>query len=542
MEKKKILAGIVIAAIIIGLYLLFTSEDIPLEDYPLAEYPPTAAIVNVETICTDEIDNDGDRLTDNEDGDCWIRQGPVYETHPYYYPNHSFKEITGQIPSLSELGIKTIYLMPIWMHEKIEPYHNGLYLIIDYYRIDPVYGTERDLRELINTAHEYDMKVLLDLVTAVAPTRSILYNWTLKIPLTTLQETGLKLKTQHIDSDPEHTYEGDFIYSSDCFKNKNMMCKVFGKIDGETVILYTYPKPKFGPALDRTNPEVVDYFTNVAGYYIREYDIDGWRLDSTYNTWNPELFLGDHSIIKLTRNMKKIDNKGRSGTILLAEHPSIELDETNEISYILYDLLFKQIGNGIVVEHIGSHKLVDLLKNDTIGHNRTRLYFGETHDSPRGNALLPQINKPWIVFISTIPGVPMIQAGQEIGANNAWFYDGKTSRPQVDWKNGDYQLREFYKRVFNIRNSNNALKYGDIQNIWKSGDNTYAYSRTYDDERVVIVINFNGKEVTSVLDVPYKRGDRLKDKLSDEIFTVVDPTNFRVSVPAYGSRILMLKE
>ncbi len=40
-------------------------------------------------------------------------EGPIYETHPYYYDG-TFKGLTKQIPSIADLGVKTIYLMPIW--------------------------------------------------------------------------------------------------------------------------------------------------------------------------------------------------------------------------------------------------------------------------------------------------------------------------------------------------------------------------------------------------------------------------------------------
>ena len=58
-------------------------------------------------------------------------QDIIYETHPYYYPHHSFAEITAQIPSLSTLGINMIYLMPIW--EYLSPV--WVYAIYDYYTI-----------------------------------------------------------------------------------------------------------------------------------------------------------------------------------------------------------------------------------------------------------------------------------------------------------------------------------------------------------------------------------------------------------------------
>jgi glycosidase len=465
----------------------------------------------------------------------WIYEGPIYETHPYYYPGHSFKEITRQIPSLADLGIKTIYLMPIWKHENKEPPYNYLYLIADYDQIDPVYGTEDDLKELVDTVHAHNMKILFDMVTAVAPPESTVYKWTMRIPLLKLQNSGIDMKAQEMGSGASSTYVGRFVYSPDCLKGK--LCKAGGKIEGNDVVLYTYPNPKFGPAVDRTNPDVIKYFTDVAVNYVNKYNIDGWRLDSTYNTWNPEIVTGDHSMIELTRSMKNAITQIKPDAVFFAEHPSVQLDEICDISYMSYDQ-FKTIGEGVIYGKIGSQQLVDNLTNEPIGNNRARAYYGETHDSPRDNKVFPQFNKPLLIMISTIPGVPMIQAGQEIGATNDWFFSAK-SDPEVDWNNGDNNLKDFYRKVFQIRNTNNALKYGSFENVWERGDNNYAYLRTSGNNTVIVVLNFKGKTTTSTLNLPLTQDIVLYDELNDERFTVSDPANFEISVPAYNGRILV---
>ncbi len=111
---------------------------------------------------------------------------------------------------------------------------------------------------------------------------------------------------------------------------------------------------------------------------------------------------------------------------------------------------------------------------------------------------------------------------------------------------GDYTLRDFYKKVFKIRNSFPALKYGGVEsisNIWKSGDNIYAYLRSCKFESIIVAVNLLNRVAVSMLDLSFlaKRAV-LYDELNNEEFTVNDPDKFRISVPAYGARILMRKD
>ena len=495
--------------------------------------------VKAEIICTDGIDNDGDGLIDNEDGDCWIRQGPIYITHPYYYDG-TFKALTEKIPEIADLGVKTIYLMPIWEHREGDPPHGFIYLIKDYYKIDPTYGTPEDLKKLVDTVHEYGMKIIFDLVTCCAPPGSVPWNnnWMIKIKLSELQEKAKELRW-----DLQYTTRGGykFVYYN-CKRKHHLQCTFRGRIIGDEVVVECYPTAQFGPAVDRSNPEIIEYFTKVAEYYVKEYDIDGWRLDAPNNHWNPEIIPGDHSSIELFRSVKDAITKIKPDAILFAEVPCCSpgdsaLDEVCEVSYS--HAFAKYFHFKILIE--GSYKpkdLTKLLEKENIRYNRTRVYYFETQNGPRINKIAPQLNKPLLVLISTIPRVPMIQAGQEIGATNGYFGEN----PSVDWAHGDYKLREFYKKVFNIRNSNNALKYGSITNAWKSGDNTYAYLREYEDEKVIVVINFLDKTATSTLNLSFlPKGTVLYDELNDETFNVNEPGNFKISIPKYGSRILTLK-
>ncbi len=540
--KRMVSIGVVVFVLISGISVV-SIQDNTFESMNDADVS-TTVFEGVETCCTDGIDNDGDGLVDNEDGDCWIKEAPIYETHPCYY-NGTFRSLTEQIPKIADSGVKTIYMMPIWEHEPLPPGDNNyrygfVYHILDYYKISPEFGTERELKELINSVHENNMKIIFDLTATCTFKDSEIYKWSLSISLSELKEMDLKL---------EYTPDKKYVFSNCRVGNMTGMyesmvfCDLFGEIVGDEVKLFSYPAPGFGYAVDKTDPEVVEYFTEVAEYYVKEYDIDGWRIDAPINHWNLEIIPGDHSSTELLRSAKKAVLKVKPDAVFYSESPSVipislseklpdpVLDEMCEASYSYYF-------SSNIADHKTSELLVKFLSDETIWHDRTRSRFAETHDTSRINDNVPQLNKPLLVLISTIPGVPMIQAGQEVGATNAFLPDAP-----VDWANGDYELRDFYKKVFTVRNNNNALKYGTIENIWESGDDTFAYLREFEGEKVIVIVNFLEKQATSTLNLSFlENGTILYDGLNNEAFMVSDPCNFSISIPAYGYRILFLKE
>lgn len=467
----------------------------------------------------------------------WYKEGIIYETHPYYYPNHSFNEITQQIPSLADLGVKTIWMMPIWEHKAGTTPTAFIYLINDYYKIDTAaYGTENDLKELVDTAHSYNMKVLFDLVTCCTPQGSVLWNnnLTFKIPLSTLQSMGLSLSYG--------TYQGDSIVYSNCnFSATPVHCDLLGQIVGTDVIIYHYPNAGWGPAVDRIKPEVVDSFTNIAEYYVQQYGIDGWRMDSPVDNWNPNIISGNHSIVTLMSSVKQGITTIKPSAILYSESP-YEANISPQIPYPTEIPVFDEIANMSNSNLIylldtlkSSDSLVHFFNNENILYNRDRVRFMETNNIQRINKRAPLLNKPLIVLTSTVPGIPLIQAGQEIGDTNQLF----SNNPTVDWSNGDYQLRDFYKKVFKIRNNSPALKYGTIDNVWKAGDTTYAYIRSQLNENIVVVINFSASTTTSYLDLSvFNNGAILYDLLSTNSYSIYDSSNFQISIPPYSARIL----
>jgi hypothetical protein len=166
--NKKIL--ITIGILVIGVVLLLgcmqrqkptttTSAVTP------STVPPTTTLpsleVKVETVCKDGLDNDGDGLVDNMDGDCWIRE-PIFMED--FDPLLTLKDFQGLLPSLKECGIKTVELMPVVEHcnSKDRGYR---WMVRDYFKLDPARGSQDDLESFLDEVHQRDMKA----VTMISP-------------------------------------------------------------------------------------------------------------------------------------------------------------------------------------------------------------------------------------------------------------------------------------------------------------------------------------------------------------------------------------
>lgn len=155
--------------------------------------------------------------------------------------------VTANLDYLRELGVNCIYLNPIFAAGE---YHK--YDLIDYYRIDPAFGTEDDFRTLVQTAHGMGMRVMIDGVFNHCGWRFFAFQDVIaKGRQSPYWDWFYRLE------EPVRIPDGMDDYPSyDCFGYERMM-----------------------PKLATDNPQVQAYFCDVGAHWVDEYDIDGWRLD-----------------------------------------------------------------------------------------------------------------------------------------------------------------------------------------------------------------------------------------------------------------------
>jgi cyclomaltodextrinase len=172
--------------------------------------------------------------------------------HPDWYTREHHRAHLGgnlqgiieKLDYLQDLGINTLYLTPIFTSPS-----NHKYNISSYYAIDPRFGTQETLLALVAGAHRRGMRVLLD---------------------TVMHATGVEFFAfQDLLANGASSPYRDWYHVEDFpLRLENPPnYKSWG---------YVYGLPK----LNLANPEVREYLLDVLVYWIREADIDGWRLDT----------------------------------------------------------------------------------------------------------------------------------------------------------------------------------------------------------------------------------------------------------------------
>ncbi|CUS98003.1 Glycosidase [Candidatus Kryptobacter tengchongensis] len=377
----------------------------------------------------------------------WVKDAVIYEVFPRAFSEKgTFKEVEREIPRLKELGINVIWLMPI--HPIGEVKRKGTlgspYSVKDYFKVNPEYGTEEDFKSLVKTAHENGIKVIIDLVI-------------------------------------NHTaWDNDLIREHPEWYVKNNKGEIISpNSDWVDVADLNYDVQ-----------ELRRYMIEVMRYWVREFDIDGYRCDVAElvptDFWN-----------EARKDLDRI-----KPVMMLAEGslPEQHLEAFDlTYSWNVYDALARIIRKG----HLPS-VLDNVLEGEKYKFPRgsLRLRFNENHDKPRAVKFFGEDGAlVSALIVNTIPGVPLIYNGQEYGdtTNLSLFEKQVMSRDNSERGRKFYS---FYKKLFNFRKKSLALRRGEMIKVKTSNDDkVYAFWRKYKDETVLVVANFSTWGVTTKLQV-----------------------------------------
>ena len=157
----------------------------------------------------------------------------------------SLRGIIDRLDYIKAMGADIIYMTPIFSSNTSHKYN-----IDDYYKIDPSFGTKEDLKELVSKAHGLGMYVILDGVFNHTAIDFFAFK-----DIREKEEKSKYLNWYYIEEFP--------------------LVMEWGKKPNYKTFSYA----GFMPKLNLQNKEVADYVIDVASYWIRECDIDGWRLD-----------------------------------------------------------------------------------------------------------------------------------------------------------------------------------------------------------------------------------------------------------------------
>ena len=468
----------------------------------------------------------------NSDHAGWIDSAVIYEINPSVFVKHgTYDAITAKLEEIKSLGINTIWLQPMYQTND-----NGQgYSVTDFFKLRGDYGTEKQLADLIATAKSLHLRVLFDFV----PNHTSIYH--------PYAVNCVKYgDSSHYYKFYQRTNDGK-AYSSFYHKDKNGFFFYFW----DNLV-----------NLDYNNPEVQQWMLEATKYWLKKFDIDGYRFDAMWglNARSPQF------IKRLNTELKSI----KPDMLLLAEDkPSDKLvyqsgfdatyDWTADTSWVSQWSWQTHHNDRKSFTIFNSHDTLkrSALLNRSIFLNGdlsvTRLRFLENNDVPRfiTTHTLAQ-TKMAAALLFALPGIPMLYNGQEAGCG-LYPYSAKTifTADKSIQQSDTTGLFTYYKKIIKLHSAYPALYRKSINKVTLTNSPyMLAFGRGGDDQRILVVVNLNGSPANAHLNLSgneqLKTGltseAYLKDILTDNIFKVdkSDSSNTIIPMEGYGIRWLLL--
>ena len=433
-----------------------------------------------------------DRFVDGDNSNNKPVNDPAILAKAQYYGG-DIKGITQKIKAgyFQDLGINTIWISPITQNPidawgqfnnpdtKFSGYHG--YWPITSTSVDYRLGNSADVKEMLRTAHSNGLSVLLDYVA-------------------------------------NHVHEQHAVYQ----KHKDWVTPLYlpdGTMNTEKWDEHRLTTwfDTFLPTLDLEKQEVTDFMVDSAIYWITEYDFDGFRHDATKhipnNFWRT-----------LNKKVKKISQeKGKYIYQIGETYGSHELVN----SYIGSGLLdaqfdFNMYDNTLPVfatQDESMTRLGEALEAglSTYGYHHLMGNITGNQDKPRFMSYADgtlSFDTPWMeykrigwkqtievqdslayrkmamfnAFNLTIPGIPIIYYGDEIGMAGAGDPDNRRMMRFENLKKQEAALQKEIGSLIQVRTKNLALVYGDFT-VEENTTTKLKYTRRYFDNQVGITLN-----------------------------------------------------
>ncbi len=399
-----------------------------------------------------------------------------------------------------KLGVNTLWISPLNQNPegpygfyapkntKFSGYHG--YWPVSFSQVDHRFGSNQELKDLVSNAHTKNMNILLDYVAHHVHELNPLY-------------------TQH----PEYFTS---LYLPD------------GTLNTERWNDYRLTTwfDTFMPTFDFANPTVIEMTTDSAMFWLKEYQLDGFRHDACKHVDLPFWRT-------LTKKIKEY-NKGKNLYQIGETYGSPELINSYLNTGMLdgqFDFNVFEDANtsfaGVGVPDLQRVNAVLQSSLKTYGSHNLMGYISGNHDKPRFMALASGDLKfgedskaaGWNreigitdstaydkmalmqTFILTIPGIPVIFYGDEIGLTGANDPDCRRMMRFDSWNKREQKLFDKTAALANLRNSNPVLVYGDLINLQTTVD-SWVYARKYFDQTAIILINNSNQAKELEVEIP----------------------------------------
>lgn len=509
-------------------------------------------------------------------GPAWLSDAVFYQIYPSSYMDSDGNGI-GDLPGIiSKLDyIKSVGANTIWLNPVFESgWFDGGYDVIDFYKIDPRFGTNTDMVNLVSEAHKRGLKVCLDLVAGHTSDKSQwfkecasgdrnnryadYYIWSDSVSDKEKEQIALRNK----EANPQISKRGTWVELNakrgKYFQKNYYMC--------QPALNYGYANPNpanpWEQSVNAPGPQAVRReLRNIMAFWFDK-GVDGFRVDMAAS-----LVKGDpdkKAVIALWHEMREWINKNYPECVLVSEwsdpkksiQAGFNIDFEIHLADKIYNTLFfasddpwgkknkecyfDKHGQGSL-DYFYS-KYADIYKSThdkgyvtfpTANHDFQRLRTGRRND-------LQQL-KVAMTFFFTMPGVPFIYYGDEIGMKYLPGLQPKEgsrersgTRTPMQWSASETagfsicspeklyfpvdtekgtitvaaeekdpnSMLNFVRGLIKLRHSSQALNNDGDWQLVSSPSKPYpmVYTRSMNGETYVVALNPSGKRATASID------------------------------------------
>ena len=376
----------------------------------------------------------------------WVKDAVLYEVNiRQFSPEGTFNAFARDLPRLKELGVDILWLMPI--HPISEKNRKGTlgsyYAVKDYKGINPEFGTMEDFKNLVDQAHDFGFKVIIDWVA------------------------------NHTGWDNEWIYDHPEWYTQD---------------STGTIIS---PDPDWSDIAD-LNFDVEPMrraMIDAMDFWLKEANIDGFRCDVAWGV--PQDFWEE----------ARASFDSIKPVYMLAEdedHPGLlnyafESNYAWELHHIINDVAKGEKNAQDIRNYFAE------MDNNKYAPGSFPMQFITNHDENSWAGTVQQrlgeAADALAVFSFTVPGIPLIYSGQEADMNKQLaFFD----KDEIDWSNLNKQA--FYKQLIDLKTNNealwNGLDGGNLKLInTNTNDQVFAFTREKHTNKLLIIMNLSSHPV-----------------------------------------------
>lgn len=432
--------------------------------------------------------SNGDTTNDNVDG--MIEK--ANRSNPLGRHGGDIKGIADHLDYLKELGVTTVWMNPLLENNMPQQSYHG-YAITDYYKVDPRFGSNQDYRNLVKSAHEKGLKIIMDMVENHCGTG---YYWNDNLPTRDWYNQWPAFTRSNyrggVQSDP-HASEYDFnkmvkgwfdVTMADLDQHNELLAKFliqntiwwieYAGLDGIRQDTYPYPYKDFMADWMKAILEEYPGFNVVGEVWLNYPSQVAYWLDNPTNKDGYRSYLTNVFDFPLMYAMSRAFNEKDSwdkGTLSLYETLSRDFLYSNPMNIVV---------------------------------------FADNHDGDRFFSKVQQDIRKFklgMVFLMTVRGIPQLYYGDEIlmtGTEHKSHGDIRKDFPG-GWpgdKNSAFteqgrtplqrEAFNFMRRLLNWRKNNEVVQSGEFtQYIPENG--VYVYFR-YNEKGAVMVMLNNAEE------------------------------------------------